>query len=486
MLNATTRQDARRLRPAARARRAPARWRPLPHPRAAEASYAEAVVGLLDKAWARIIAALAPVLAEAEKDEREDAAHLDAKPKKRRASVTFEVVVEDLPERVEAPFSAGSVAPVAAQVAKSTDATHLRNLRRQFAEAVGVQVLKSEPELAPAVRDFTKKNVELIGSLKGEVLERLKKELGAALDSGARPPELEKLLREQYGVARRKAEFIARDQVGKLHASLTEERHRKLGITRYRWRTVRDNRVRRRHVKREGVVFEYAKPPHDDKTDGHAGHPPRCRCYQEPILDDVLPISETIRREQETVDPAPPEAPRPSRGLVPVAKAEKLLEQVRRAAKVSPAKATAARARPKPAAPPQAQPLVDLTTGWKPTRVYKVPLEWLDDVPAMVWQEGRAASIRNAYTEGKAKELPPIRIVTENKVTGARELADGNHRLAVARERGEKFVAVRFSDKAAAALIARPRNPGAPWFIRENPEKFPHLVTSSGTPKKPR
>lgn len=486
MLNATTRQDARRLRPVARARR-PVRWRPLPHPRAAEATYAEAVVALLDKAWARIVSALAPVLAQAAQDEREDAAHLDAKPKKRRASVTFEVVVEDLPEAVDEPFSLESILPASEKAAKSTDTAHLRNLRRQFAEAVGVQVLKSEPELKPAVRDFTRKNVELIGSLKGEVLGRLRKELGEALDSGARPAALEEMLRKQYGVARRKAEFIARDQVGKLHASLTEERHRKLGITRYRWRTVRDNRVRRRHLKREGVIFEYAKPPHDERVDGHAGHPPRCRCWQEPILDDVLPISETLKRERETEDPAPPEAPRPSRGLVPVEKVEKVLEQARRAAKAPPARPAQAARRPeRRAATPPVQPLVDLTRGWKPTRVYMVPLEWLDDVPAMVWQEGRAASIRKAYEEGAAKKLPPVRIATEDKRTGSRELADGNHRLSVARERGEKFIAVRFSDREAAALIARPRNPGAPWFIRENPEKFPHLINPDGTVKTPR
>lgn len=492
------RQDTRRVPRAP----PPKKWRPLQQPRAIEGSYTEALVSVLDRGWARLLVALAPVLKEAEKDERADGLHLDAK-RKRAASVTFEVVVEDLPEALEESFSEKAVAPAAEKTAKATDAAHLRALRQQFAQAVGIQVLQAEPTLEKPVRDFTARNVGLIKSLKGEVLERLKRELGAALDSGARPPELAKMLQEQYGVARRKAEFIARDQVGKLYASLTQERHEKLGITRYKWRTVRDNRVRPLHVKREGKVFEYDKPPHEDPTDGHAGHAPRDRCWQEPILDDVLPPAETVKRERETVDPAPPEAPRPPKSVVPVEKVTEVLKQVERTvraaaepAKRAPVKKAATKApraappeRPKPAVAKAVkaatQPLVDMTKGWKHTRVYQVPVEWLDDVPAMVWQSGRAESIRRAYKEGKAKELPPIMVHTANKVTGLRELSDGNHRLSVARERGEKFIAVRFSDKAAAAMLARPKNPGAPWFIRDNPQDYPHLVNPDGTPKTP-
>lgn len=480
------RQDAR-LRPVPRARQPPKRWRPLPQPLALEASYTEAVVGMVDRAFAVIRRALAKVLEEAAQDEREDAAHLDAKPKKRKASVTFEIIMEDLPEKVEEPFSLGAVKAASERVAKEADATHLRAVRKQFSEAVGVQVLKAAPELKPVVRDFTKRNVALIKSLPEDILPKLRNELAAALDSGARPTELAKLLEERYGVARRKAEFIARDQVGKLYSSLTEERHKALGITRYKWRTSRDNRVRKRHVKREGVVFEYANPPKEDPTDGHAGTPPRCRCGQEPIIDDVLPPAQAVKREQETVDPAPPEAPRPPRSVVPVEKVTQVLEKAKRAARAVTPKprpavpSTQRRATPKAAKPPPAP--VDRTKGWTAERVYLVPVAELADVPALVWQEGRAESIRKARSAGDWKKLPPIRVYSENK-QGARELADGNHRLAVARETGEEFIAVRFSDRAAAGLIARPKNPGLPWFARENPERFPELANPDGTPKK--
>lgn len=484
------RQDARRPPPRVKK---PGRWTPLPQPLALEATYAEAVVGMLDRAWAVLMQRLAPVLAQAEADEREDAAHLDAKPKKRKASVTFEIVMEDLPERVEEPFSLG-VEPAAQRVAKAADAAHLRAVRKQFAQAVGVQVLQAAPELAPVVRDFTKRNVELIKSLPAEVLPKLRKELAAALDSGARPPELAKLLQERYGVAKRKAEFIARDQVGKLYSSLTEERHKALGITRYKWRTSRDNRVRRRHVKREGVVFEYAKPPNEDPTDGHAGRPPRCRCNQEPLLDDVLPPAETLKRERETVDPAPPEAPRPSRGKVPVERVTQALEKVTRAARaVAPPTAPPAKVAKARKAVAQAQKVVaDRTKGWNPERVYRVPIEELDDIPAVIWQPGRAESIRKAIREGHWEKMEPIRAYTENKATGMRELPDGNHRLAVAREMkaagvpGVTHINIRFSDREAAALMARSRTSELPWFVRENPERFPDLVHPDGTPKKPR
>ncbi len=45
----------------------------------------------------------------------------------------------------------------------------------------------------------------------------------------------------------------------------------------YKWRTQKDNRVRKEHMEREGKVFNWDTPPFD----GHPGEPYNCRCWAE-------------------------------------------------------------------------------------------------------------------------------------------------------------------------------------------------------------
>lgn len=101
--------------------------------------------------------------------------------------------------------------------------------------------------------------------------------------------------------------------------------------------------------------------------------------------------------------------------------------------------------------------------GWSRKKTYLVPLAELDDIPAIIWNPNRAADARKAFAEGKTP--PPIEVL---EWEGLRELKDGNHRLAVARELGLKTLPVRFLDKKAAQIRRRQRgtNPleGLPKF----------------------
>lgn len=86
--------------------------------------------------------------------------------------------------------------------------------------------------------------------------------------------------------------------------------------------------------------------------------------------------------------------------------------------------------------------------------VYEVPLEELDDVPALARDRGRLASVNKGLDDGK--KLPPITIGQGED--GLREIGDGNHRLAAARARGQKTIRVNFeSDEAASLVPNRPR-----------------------------
>src|SRR4030067_1042369 len=112
------------------------------------------------------------------------------------------------------------------------------------------------------------------------------------------PKEMMAKLKEQFAVTDERAELIAFDQVLKFNSSLTELRQKGLGLKRYTWRSVMDQRVRGNpagkypnarpsHYALDGQVFEWNNPPISG-TKGERLHPGQailCRCWGEPGVD---------------------------------------------------------------------------------------------------------------------------------------------------------------------------------------------------------
>ena len=95
--------------------------------------------------------------------------------------------------------------------------------------------------------------------------------------------------------SRAKARLIARTEVSKVGAALTQVRAEDMGINAYIWRTSEDERVREGHKKMDDVIVFWNEPPRPEtlmkklpKTipaPYHAGNIWNCRCYAEPIID---------------------------------------------------------------------------------------------------------------------------------------------------------------------------------------------------------
>jgi SPP1 gp7 family putative phage head morphogenesis protein len=158
----------------------------------------------------------------------------------------------------------------------------------------GVQVRElfpAEPFLESELSAFVKHNIRLIQTVPSRYFSEIEGVLYRGAQQGLSHTSVKKQIAERFGVSRNRAKVIARDQVGKLNSQLTQLRHQALGIKKYRWRTVGDERVRGNpsglspkatpsHWSREGKVFSWASPPQD----GHPGQPIQCRCVPEPIL----------------------------------------------------------------------------------------------------------------------------------------------------------------------------------------------------------
>jgi len=84
---------------------------------------------------------------------------------------------------------------------------------------------------------------------------KLRKDVMQNVSGGLRAENLEKLIQSSYNSSKAKAKFLARQETSLLMSNLRETRYKESGITRYKWSTSHDGRVRdRRNPAVEEVV----------------------------------------------------------------------------------------------------------------------------------------------------------------------------------------------------------------------------------------
>ncbi len=105
--------------------------------------------------------------------------------------------------------------------------------------------------------------------------------------SGQRANNIVKLIQANYNTSLNKAKFLARQETSLLMSSMREQRYKDAGITRYKWSTSHDERVRPLHKRVNGQVFSWDNPPIVGEL-GEALNPGEdynCRCVAIPIIE---------------------------------------------------------------------------------------------------------------------------------------------------------------------------------------------------------
>lgn len=284
-----------RSRRASHRRRAPQRRRrnPLPpYPDAIEREFAAFLRSFAAKAIALSKEALRRPLADlAEEQRRQDDAALDAAGALLRARVEFMRWIETV--EIEGRL---------VQIGEQLDLFSAQAIKRQLPAVVPLDVIRAAGLTQETVSGFARQGVDLIKTIGSEHFDRIEQRVVEAFRAGRRAESLAKELLEIEGVTKRRAEFIARDQIGKLNAKIQQERQQALGAETYIWRTSKDSRVRESHRALDGTTHRWDNPPIVDEKTGRRAHPGedfQCRCRAEMDVDAVL-----AALEAEDVPPA--------------------------------------------------------------------------------------------------------------------------------------------------------------------------------------
>lgn len=102
---------------------------------------------------------------------------------------------------------------------------------------------------------------------------KLRAEISPQILAGGRAESLVKAIQENYGVAARKAKFLARQETALLMTSYQKNRYLDMGITKFKWSTSHDSRVRHDHRALNGKIFDINSPPVVDRRTGKRALP---------------------------------------------------------------------------------------------------------------------------------------------------------------------------------------------------------------------
>lgn len=251
-------------------------------PRTIELEYTRELLRVLARTrqeLAPLFGALPGLLARAAQ-EREDTRQ-DAGEGKRAQEL-----IDEAQDRLQDALRPRDLEQLAEKFARRTTTYQRVQLERQTRAALGTDVFLADRAVPTLVDGFVAENVALIRDIPKQVAADIEKAVTRAVANATPHPELAKEIESRFVIAERRAKLIARDQIGKVYGQVNAARQRELGVGKFVWRTMNDERVRPEHVAIDGQTFSY---PDGHPEEGLPGvHAVNCRCYGEPVFDDVL------------------------------------------------------------------------------------------------------------------------------------------------------------------------------------------------------
>lgn len=163
------------------------------------------------------------------------------------------------------------------------------SLKAALRDAGFTVAFKSTPKALESYKLVVAENVGLIRNLHASLYNKIQQDTWASVRAGADMATLSERLHKSYGIEKKRAALIARDQNAKAKAVLETTRRQELGLRRAIWQHSSGGKEPRPlHVKwgREGAVFDLDKGMYDS-DEGEwifPGQLINCRCTSRAII----------------------------------------------------------------------------------------------------------------------------------------------------------------------------------------------------------
>lgn len=251
-----------------------------------EIAYNQVLQRLVDAVRADIDAQLIPAIGSLQSEYVQDAWGLDV-----------QTVIDELLDKwTSKPFR-----KLADRLASNFVRTTLGAIDREQKKSFGIDVLQNSPEIRARMQAAAIQNANLIKSIPEQYLKDVANSVLANMRTGLLPREVAKQIEDEYGVTKRRARFIARDQTAKVNGELTKHRQLDAGYEFFEWMDSDDERVRSSHRKIAEADVGYGKgiyrwddlPKNERGERIQPGSDYQCRCGSRPVRNSI------VRRNQE-------------------------------------------------------------------------------------------------------------------------------------------------------------------------------------------
>jgi len=219
--------------------------------------------------------------------------------------VRLKIFFDTIRRELDAAFGLFHLAEELNKIAALEQKLSIREWKKVISKTLGIDLLEdyySGDFYKVALERWVSDNVDLIKTVPSNSLDKMKDIVYSSYMEGKPTTDIVKEIQRQYGMDKRHARLIARDQTAKLNAAITKHQQTDAGVSQYEWSTSRDGRVRAgditkggaldpmgdNHKRLEGGVFRWDDPPLVDRKRGRRCHPGedyQCRCCALPVFD---------------------------------------------------------------------------------------------------------------------------------------------------------------------------------------------------------
>ena len=201
-------------------------------------------------------------------------------------------LVRELTKRFTALFvdKAGGLAKAWAEGISRQSAVGLGQSLKDVSGGVTLKTDVISGAVADVVKASIKQNVALIKSIPREYFLEIEGEVMRSIQTGRGMADLQPFLEKRYGITKRRAALIARDQTSKATAAINRARMQGLGVKKFKWLHSMGGKEPRPLHKNvlNGNVYSFDDPPVIDERTGEKGFPGQlinCRCRMVPGIE---------------------------------------------------------------------------------------------------------------------------------------------------------------------------------------------------------
>lgn len=187
----------------------------------------------------------------------------------------------------------------ALDIGQKTSKWNSEQWQKTLRTVLGASTAFYEPWLQNALNSFADNNVQLIKTLSSDTFQNIRNMALQGINTGLRHEAIRDEIMSRFDATKNRAKLIARDQVSKLNGQLTKVRQENIGVDRYIWRGVNDERERKNHRNMNNRVCQWndstvVKSLSSGKwiarnsiggVELHPGQDYQCRCWAEAMFD---------------------------------------------------------------------------------------------------------------------------------------------------------------------------------------------------------